>query len=241
MKVNNEKEFMMSEIYAFGDSVLKGVILENDKYKVCKNRFSNICENVLNIVVENKAKFGSTITTGKKSFEKNREVLTNPDIEYIVLEFGGNDCDFNWKEVSENPNIEHQANNTIEDFIKTYTEIIQTIKQYNKKPVLLSLPPIDAERYVKHVSKDLDRNNILKWMKGNTQFLTNWHERYNIEVFKLAMNNHISIIDITSKFLEQKNYTKFLCQDGIHPNEEGHKLISGVIQEHIKRKNIEFN
>lgn len=38
----------MSEIYAFGDSVLKGVILENDKYKVCKNRFSNICENTTN-------------------------------------------------------------------------------------------------------------------------------------------------------------------------------------------------
>lgn len=55
----------MSEIYAFGDSVLKGVILENDKYKVCKNRFSNICENVLNIVIENKTKFGSTIETEK--------------------------------------------------------------------------------------------------------------------------------------------------------------------------------
>lgn len=42
----------MSEIYAFGDSVLKGVVLENDKYKVYKNRFSSICENVLNVVKE---------------------------------------------------------------------------------------------------------------------------------------------------------------------------------------------
>lgn len=231
----------MSEIYAFGDSVLKGVILENDKYKVCKNRFSNICENVLNITIENKAKFGSTITTGKKSFEKNKDVLTNPNIEYIVLEFGGNDCDFNWKEISENPNIEHTANNTIEDFIKTYTEIIQTIKQYNKNPVLLSLPPIDAEKYINRVSRELNKENILKWMKNNPYFLTNWHERYNIETFKMAINNNISIIDITSKFLEQKNFSAFLCEDGIHPNEEGHKLISKAIQEHIKRKNIEFN
>lgn len=60
----------MSEIYAFGDSVLKGVILENDKYKVCQNRFSNICEDVLNVVIENKAKFGSTISIGEKSFGK---------------------------------------------------------------------------------------------------------------------------------------------------------------------------
>lgn len=230
----------MPEIYAFGDSVLKGVVLENNKYTVCKNRFSNICENTLNIVIENKAKFGSTITTGKKSFERNKDAFANSNIEYIVLEFGGNDCDFNWKAISENPNIEYSANNTIEDFIKIYTEIIESIKQYNKNPVLLSLPPIDAEKYIDRVSRGLNKENILKWMKNNPYFLTNWHERYNIEIFKIAINNNISIIDITSKFLEQKNYSTFLCEDGIHPNKEGHRLIYESIQEHVKRKNIKF-
>lgn len=231
----------MSEIYAFGDSVLKGVILENERYKVCKNRFSNICEDVLNVVIENKAKFGSTISIGEKSFEKNIEILDNPNIEYVVLEFGGNDCDFKWEDISNNPNIEHYSNIKIDEFVKIYTEIIQIIKNKNKKPVLLSLPPIDAEKYINRFSRGLNKENILKWMDYNPYFLTNWHERYNIETFKLAINNNISIIDITSKFLEQKNYSIFLCEDGIHPNEEGHKLISEAIQEHIKRKNIKFN
>ena len=62
----------MSEIHAFGDSVLKGIILENEKYKVCKNRFSNICEDILNVVIENKAQFGSPISVGEKSFERKR-------------------------------------------------------------------------------------------------------------------------------------------------------------------------
>lgn len=131
----------MSEIYAFGDSVLKGIILENEKYKVCKNRFSN------------------------------------------------------------NPNIEHGPNIKINEFIKMYTEIIQVIKSKNKKPVLLSLPPIDSQRYMNKFSK----------------------------------------IDITSKFLEQKDYSLFLCEDGIHPNEEGHRIISEAIQEHISKKKIKFN
>ncbi len=78
-------------------------------------------------------------------------------------------------------------------------------------------------------------------MNNNIYFLTNWHERYNIEVFKLAINNNVSIIDITSKFLEQKDYSLFLCEDGIHPNEEGHKIISEAIQEHISKKKIKFN
>lgn len=37
----------MSDISVFGDSVLKGVIYENNAYKVSKDRFSNICEDVL--------------------------------------------------------------------------------------------------------------------------------------------------------------------------------------------------
>ena len=231
----------MSEIYAFGDSVLKGIVLENEKYKVCKNRFSNICEDVLNVVIENKAKFGSTILIGEKSFEKNLSMLDNPNVEYVVLEFGGNDCDFKWQEISDNPNIEHSPNIEVNEFVKMYTEIIQVIKSKNKKPVLLSLPPIDAQRYINKISKNLNKENILKWMNNNIYFLTNWHERYNIEVFKLALNNNISIIDITSKFLEQKDYSLFLCEDGIHPNEEGHKIISEAIQEHITTKNIKFN
>ena len=156
----------MSEIYAFGDSVLKGIVLENEKYKVCKNRFSNICEDVLNVVIENKAKFGSTISIGEKSFEKNLSMLDNPDVEYVVLEFGGNDCDFKWKEISDNPNIEHSPNIEVNEFVKMYTEIIQVIKSKNKKPVLLSLPPIDAQRYINKLSINLNKENILKWMNN---------------------------------------------------------------------------
>ena len=75
----------MSEIYAFGDSVLKGIVLENEKYKVCKNIFSNICEDVLNVVIENKAKFGSTISIGEKSFQRNIICLTLTLTHSVIL------------------------------------------------------------------------------------------------------------------------------------------------------------
>ena len=73
-------------------------------------------------------------------------------------------------------------------------------------------------------------------MEGNKQLLTNWHERYNIEVFKLAINKDIPIIDITSKILEINNYSNLLCDDRIHPNEKGHKIIAEAIKEHIEKK-----
>lgn len=228
------------KISAFGDSVLRGVILDGDKYRVSKNSFANICEEVLGVRIENKAKFGSTVATGEKSLMRSLDTIKSSNGEYVVLEFGGNDCDYNWKEISEDPSGEHKPNSEISDFVKIYTELINLVKELGKKPVLLSLPPVDFNRYFRTISKGLNAENILKWMNGNKQFITNWHERYNIEVFKLAINNHIPIIDITSRFLEEKQYERLLCEDGIHPNEEGHRLIAEAIREHVVQRKIEF-
>lgn len=230
----------MPDISAFGDSILKGVIYENNIYKVSKNRFSNICEEVLGVSIENKAKFGSTVDVGKNIISKNINLIKETKSKYVVMEFGGNDCDYNWEEISENPDKEYNPKSTIAEFIEIYSYLIDELKKIEKQPVLLSLPPIDSVKYFNYISRKLNADNILKWMEGNKQFLTNWHERYNIEVFKLAINNNIPIIDITSKFLEIKNYSKLLCDDGIHPNENGHKIIAEAIKEHIEKRKIKL-
>ena len=230
----------METIAAFGDSVLKGVIYENEHYRVADTSFQKICEDSFGITVENKARFGSTITRGEKIFEKNLELIRECSGQYVILEFGGNDCDFNWKEISEDPDRKHLPMSTIENFTSTYMEIINSIQDMGKIPVLLSLPPIDSTRYFRHISRGLSGENILKWMRNDKQYITNWHERYNIEIFKMAINCQVPVIDITSIFLEKKNYSRYLCEDGIHPNEEGHKLIAKAIEDHVRRKNISF-
>ena len=230
----------MGTITAFGDSVLKGVIYEDEHYRVSDTSFQKICAEYLGITIENKAKFGSTITRGETIFERNIDLIKESDGKYVVLEFGGNDCDFNWKEVAEAPEKEHLPMSTISSFVTTYTNIIEEIKKIGKRPVLLSLPPIDSARYFKHISNGLSGENIMKWMYGDKQYITNWHERYNIEIFKLAIANDVPVIDITSSFLEKKNYSRYLCADGIHPNEKGHKLIAEAIKQYVKTHNIEL-
>ena len=230
----------METITAFGDSVLKGVIYEDEHYKVADSSFQKICEESFGILIENKARFGSTIKKGETIFERNLDTIRASSGQYVVLEFGGNDCDFNWKEVAEDPEKKHLPMSTIDNFVTTYTAIIKEIKDLGKIPVLLSLPPIDSERYFKHISKGISGENILQWMRGNKQFITNWHERYNIEIFKLAIANGVPVIDITSVFLEKKNYSLYLCEDGIHPNVKGHKLIAEAIKAHVEKKNISF-
>lgn len=231
----------MGTMAAFGDSVLKGVIYEDEHYRVSDASFQKICEEYFGITIENKAKFGSTITKGETVFDRNLEMIKETKSEYVILEFGGNDCAYNWKEVSEDPDRTHLPLSTISNFVTTYTNIIEEIKALGKIPVLLSLPPIDSNKYFEHISNGLNADNIMKWMRNDKQHISNWHERYNIEIFKLAIANQVPVIDITSIFLEKKNYTRYLCADGIHPNEEGHKLIAEAIKQHIKNKEIVLN
>ena len=103
----------MGTIAAFGDSVLKGVIYEDEHYRVTDSSFQKICEQSFGITIENKARFGSTIAKGESVFEKNLSFISGTDGEYVVLEFGGNDCNFNWKEVSEDPERHHLPSSTI--------------------------------------------------------------------------------------------------------------------------------
>ena len=56
----------MGTIAAFGDSVLKGVIYEDEHYRVTDSSFQKICEQSFGITIENKARFGSTITKGAR-------------------------------------------------------------------------------------------------------------------------------------------------------------------------------
>ena len=54
---------------------------------------------------------------------------------------------------------------------------------------MLSLVPIVSERYFETFSAGMNesgKDNILRWLAGNIEFIHDWHERYNLEGFALA-------------------------------------------------------
>lgn len=217
----------MSDILALGDSVLLGIVSRNNRFVACENSFVHIIEQKLSVTIENKSRLGATIKYGKAFANKSNidETLNKT----VFLEFGGNDCDFNWEDVALTPSGFHNPNTTLDDFHSEYVALINRIQSIGGTPFLLSLPPIVPHRYLSLLSSKYNREDLLKWAEGDIDFLKHWHEIYNIEVFKIARECDVPIYDITTCFYEKKHYESFISSDGIHPNEEGHKMIANKI------------
>ncbi len=221
---------MINSICIFGDSVAKGVIFDGvkKKYRLLRESFANIIESQQNISILNFARFGCTISAGSKILGKHQKELSGFD--YTILEFGGNDCDYNWEAISENPSQHHLCNTPIAQFTEKYLDLINRVRQNGGKPVLLNLPPIDPKRYFHWISKGLNGKNILSFL-GEIETIYQWQEMYSLAVEDMAKREQVPLIDIRSDFLRNQCFSDYLCEDGIHPNERGHLLISKAIGE----------
>ena len=215
-------------ICIFGDSVAKGVIYDEakNKYTYLKNCFVNLFSQKTNLPIANYARFGCTVAKGAEILNNHKDELHL--FSHTVMEFGGNDCDLKWDEISHSPYGPHPAKVPLPQFEEIYLKMIETIKSAGSIPVILSLPPLDPEKFFKWVSKGLNRENILKYL-GDVGFIYRWHESYNTAVKNLAKMHSTYLIDIREAFLSEASYSDHLCRDGMHPNEKGHALIGRMI------------
>lgn len=222
------------DICVFGDSIGKGVILQpnTSRYEIIKINLEKLFgRNDINI--KNYSMFGCTVSKGLSVIKRHACELMG--YKNIFLELGGNDCDFTWNELADNPEKEHIAKTPLGEFGALYKQVIDEIRSNGGNPTILTLPPLDPNRYFNWVSKGLDRDNILKWL-GDVDMIYRWQEMYNVEVMLLATKMIVPIIDIRSAFLKCNNYRDFLCLDGIHPNNKGYELIYKTIAEQYKKQ-----
>jgi acyl-CoA thioesterase I len=225
---------MKPSIVIWGDSLLQGVVLDEaqGRYSILENSCASTFARKAGISVTNNSRFGCTAPKGLRSLSRALEA----DVEFsaAVLEYGGNDCDFNWEEVAKSPDAPHSPKTPLQDFITCYTDMITAVKSKGITPVLVSLPPLDAQRYFNWVSRNgANRENLLHWL-GDVQHIYRWHERYSNAVSSLARKYSCHFIDIRDAFLSVKDCGKLICADGIHPNQQGHELMERVFEEYAE-------
>ena len=229
------------KVIGFGDSILKGAVLTDGptlKYSLLQAGFLEQVCSAKGLDLVNHARFGSTISVGRSVFDRFVHNIENGDI--VLFEFGGNDCDFPWAKIGADADYPKESFTPMDGFLSEYAEMIRLCRERGARPVMMSLPPLVADRFYRHVTRELDpagKENVLMWMSGRTDFISNWHERYNLAVFSLGREMDVPVVDITTPFLLRTNYFDYICRDGIHPNEKGHEIMAERLLEDNKRFN----
>ena len=216
---------IIRKVEVFGDSILKGIQINpfNKRYHVDNNIDIDMLSKKFSLNIVNRSKLGFTVTKGKIVLDKYLD--EEPDCAAILMDFGGNDCDFNWESISEDPDAEHKPNTPINDFVKIYTNIIKKIRTKGITPVITNLPPIEPQLYFDWFCKDLNKESVLRWLEGIST-IYRFQEFYSRTVEEIARNTGTMLVDLRGAFLKERLVRRFLCEDGIHPNTEGQKLIT---------------
>ena len=221
-------------IVCFGDSVTFGWNIDY------KNSYPNLLEGLLRgdyakVKVINSGIGGNTILDAYDRVE-NDVISYNPHLAVInfglndgrIKEITGDDENINGgeepayngdKEDSLVPNI------NLETFSKYYNLIVDKIESADIKIILMGMNSV--------LVLSSSENNI------DAEEQIEIYKNYNDEVRKISVNNHIDFIDLWDIFEANDKTNDYLQGDGIHPNEEGFKLIANIVHEVIRSYNFQ--
>ena len=217
-------------ISLWGDSIGKGVIYDEarGRYAILKENCVSLLSKTLGCPIENHAVMGATASQG---MERMRDAFLREG-GLAVIEFGGNDCDMPWKEISEAPEKEYLPRATVEEFTRSLTTLVGRVRSAGMEAMLVTPPPLDAERYFAWVSRGLNADAILAFL-GDVQHIYRWQERYAVAVRDVAARTGCRLLDLRDAFLDVRSIGDYFCLDGIHPNARGHVLLAETAERRL--------
>ena len=221
------------KINIYGDSIMRGTVIdENKRYHSTIGGLLDWLNGCFGLIFKNKARFGITIDKGERILKNDLE--SGLDCDFALVEFGGNDCSFLWQEVGADPARDHQPFTRLDAFEETCLEMVTSIQRAGAEPVLMTLPPLDAEKHLAFISgeEDKKRRNILQWL-GDVQMIYRFHELYSGTIVKIADRTGALLVDVRSRFLDKHNLRDLVGADGVHPTAKGYQLICDAFADFI--------
>ena len=114
------------KVVIWGDSLARGVVwnAQRGRHGYCHKSAAQVAGEKLGLSIENRARFGYTSEQGLDVMQ--HDLAEGIACDAAVIEFGGNDCNFDWAAISDNPDAKHDPVTTPERFVQTLRTMVQT-------------------------------------------------------------------------------------------------------------------
>ena len=210
----------MARAYIYGDSLLKATVPDEQfRYHFhlpeVMERYSGRQTEVVN-----RSKMGATVRKGQALLE--HDLQRGMQADYALIAYGGNDSDFDWDAVQAHPQESHLPRTTLADFKEILLRMIRELRERGVQPVLMTLPPIDAQRYLDFLCREGRSRERIMDGRGDTQRIYRHQELYSDTVARLAYETGTPLIGVREMFLDEKRLLKLIAADGIHLTMEGY-------------------
>lgn len=225
----------LQSVLMLGDSILKGVQVDpaTKKYITKNDMGQEALAADFALKMQNQSHFGATCVKGGRLLE--RILARQPGYDAVVMDFGGNDCDYAWAEIAADPAGDHVPHVPLAEFVERYRTMVRQIREAGMEPVLTTLPPLIPQRFFDWWCGGLDGDAIRGWM-GDVCNIYAHQERYSHAVEEVAKSEGAALVDIRRAFLENGRIDSLMCEDGTHPNSAGQALIGQALREFFRQR-----
>ena len=152
-----------------------------------------------------------------------------------MVAYGGNDSDFDWEAIAAAPEEEHLPHTVLPEFTEKLRRAVTALRSAGVQPVLMTLPPIDGQRYFSFISQRADGGSVLRWL-GDVGRIYRHQEMYSDAVAALAFSEGVPLIDVRRQFLPLRELPQLIAADGIHLTMPGYRRLFDTLAGWVKER-----
>ena len=223
---------MPKQVYIYGDSLLKATMPDEGyhyhfHYDEVLQRYPERRTQVVN-----RSKMGATISKGESLVQHDLD--RGLEADYALVAYGGNDSDYDWAAIDADPAGNHHPRTELSAFREKLRHTVTMLREKGIQPVLMSLPPIDATRYLAFICRDgLRKERIMDWL-GDVQMIYRHQEMYSDAVTQLAYAEDLPLIPVREEFLNDHKLMRLIAADGIHLTMPGYERLFDTLADWLR-------
>lgn len=219
-------------IAVYGDSLMKGTLPDEQlRYHFHTDLFEAPLAGV-DAEVTNKSVFGATSRKGVALVQ--RDLARGHRYDWALIEYGGNDCNYDWADVAAHPEQHHDPVVLADEFRANLTAIVQMLREAGVRPIFTTLPPIDEVKYLACIDHNgASAAGVMQWL-GDVRRIYRTQERYSGLVCTIAAELDVPCVDPRDRFLDGGDPCALNADDGIHLSEAGYALFYTTLIEQVR-------